>query len=396
MSFSRSYFKRIVPVQNLNTESSQGPVSTVQFKFSIGKSDTINFQKSYFIIRDKLTKVDGSLIDTDIWRTFNHCASLWTTTREYMNNSLLNSLTEVGQADTIIKRQNYSKAFKDTLGELVSLDSDDNKIANSKYVKQAEHAWRPSALALFQIEKCYSSDIEIQLDFNTNYKYAAIESKVAKTPGTDYTYHVNNIELFVLVNENDVDVPVNEVKTYNLQEVKCLKKQVAQNSSEFLELVKCEPSVQSIVYALQSSSVQSSTLVSPTKFKNLDLINNTYITYGGQIYPMNQYVSQFLPGDKEIGFKIANYINNISNGKLFESAGGEGSWWEYKNVYGAYWLYQIENDPSQINTNIEVRIVFNTSVSNTDFYAVVSNGFNLSVAYDQNGNPSGVPAKVLV
>lgn len=401
MSFKRSYYKRVAPVQNINTENGQ-PVSTLQWKFSIGRNDTANMQKSYFLIRDKLQTGDNQLIVSDIWRTYNHCATLFTTSREYINNSLLNSLTEVAQADTLIKRQNYSQAWRDTLGELVSLDSDESKRASSRYLKTQEFCWKPSAMSLFQIDKLFSCDVEVQLDFNTNFRTSAVESSVSPAPvvGTgsnNYKYDVNSIELYVLVNENDVDAPSNEVKTYTLQEVKCLKKQVSDNSSEFLEIVKCEPSVQSIVYALQPRTVQSTVAESPCKFADsLDKITNTYITYNGQIYPMNQYTSNFSQGNQETGYKIASYINNLQNGKVFESAGGESTWFSYKNVYGAYWLYLIENDPSVLATQIETRIVFNTQVSNLDFYAVVSNGYQLSVAYDGNGMPSGVPAKVLV
>lgn len=413
MSFSRCYFKRITPTSVVLSSSSTGspgnnraqaPPSQAQFIFSVGKNSYADMTKSFFLLTDRLRKNDGNKIDTNIYRVFNHPATLFSTHREFVNNSLVCSVNQFTQVDTLLKRNidTYSKNFKETIGELFSLESDSQKIASAKDKLEYQYIFKPDASSLFQISELYSGEYKIEQDIQQDFFRRAIDTPTNVAEGASYLYDIVSYDLYVYIVEDAVDYPTGNV-SYFVQEPRGFTKNIGPDSTNENIVIKVEPSIKSLLYALQVKDSASDTSKELTKFIQgssgsalfLDRLQNQYIVYNGEnIVSTNRNQSQ-LNTNQELGHKYQAYINSIFNKSAHSPCGSAETWNEYKNVYGAYYHYQIPNDAANINQQLDIYLEFQTGAT-CDIYATLLHTAKISINYDANGNIVGSVQKLYV
>lgn len=409
MSFTKTYYKRITPTSTIFSKSTTGaglagnnttpPQALAQFQYSIGKNSYCDMTKSFFVLRDSLRKTDGNKIDTNIRRVFNHPSTLINVSREYANQSLICSVNQFPQTDTLLKRNisTYSKSYRETVGIYQSLESDAQKNATSADKIELEWVFKPDASSLFQIDHLYTGDYKIEFDLNTNDFW----KRAIDTPanGDAYLYDIVNFDLYIYVVEDANDYPTGPV-AYYVQEPRGFAKNLPSGLNQNI-VVSIEPSIKNLIYALQQKNASSDTSIELTKFVQgattsafTDNLQNQYIIYNGENIHNNRNFS-VLNTTQEVGHKFQGYINSLFNKTALSPCGNGETWNDYKANYGPYYNYQIPTDPSNINNQLEINLEFSSDTS-CDIYAVLLHTAKINVNYDANGNQVGVPQKVYV
>lgn len=401
---TKKYLRRFTPEQSINGGDLG---TTVTFNVTNGKNDYMYWSKgqSFLVIKSTHTRSGGSLINNTnpTRRTWNWPAALFTTVREKMNGATYGVVNNFTQADSILKRQRYSNDYYQTVGSLMGLNSDADRLVESQAFKTMETIFIPSALSTFQIDELQpSSAVRLEFDIDrTSYRNSCIESTTVGTPrtlGTDYVFEINSIELYVMVAEGAADLMVERSFPYNLVEYKTLVKAI--DSPSITENIKVEPSLVSVMYGLQHLNSQSSNAYSATKFQPVttgagtpnaySVLNKQYLKYNGVNYP--EGLSTFVNNADEVsGYKLSTYMNLIYNGLLWNGSGYEG-YNLFSDAYGRYFVYDVEKDASVQATDATINMDFNQSVD-CRLVVTTSNTFVLSVAYDKFGNISGTPIK---
>lgn len=395
---SRQYFRKYVPETSL---ASTGDISgQVVFNVTTGKNDTANLANghSFFVIKSTLTRGDDTLMTDGVgcYRAWNWPAGLFTTAREKINGSTFNITNHFAVADSMLKRQRYSKDYMDTVGQLMSLNSDTERLDEAKATKTIDTIFVPACLSSFQIgELLPSTNLRLEFDVDSNWKKRVVESAAAKEVGTSNTTYkvlVSSIELYVLITENAQSVPQKVTHPYKLVEFKTELKGLVGVSS-VNEVVKVDPSVVSVMYSLYNNDVNSDTRYAATKFEPgtaFDSLINQYIRYDGRLYPENMNNTLLNGTEEKTGYKLATYMNLVHNQLLWNGSGYEGD--SLFEAYGRYYHVDLQKDPS--SQAQEVNVIMNFSAAVTCSLAVVSSStYELTVAYDDNGNMSGAPIK---
>lgn len=417
---SRQYFRKFMPEQSINPAAKLS--TTVAFNINSGKNDLMHFSngRAFLLIKSTLMRGDSTsnnqIVAGDVRRTWNWPAGLFQTSREKLNGSTFSIVNNFTQTDSILKRQRYSKAYLDTVGQLMALNDDLERTAEKNDFRTVDTVFIPACMSTFGIKDLQpSSSLRLEFDTNTNYRTSCVEHKdvgdeIEHGVGNDkYWFNIDSIELYVLVTESAVDAPKGTY-AYDLVE---FKSQIFSKDfgTSVNEIVKVEPSVQSIFYALQHKDALSTTRWSPTKFQPFstnddnDYSNNAYnklkqqyIRYNGINYPENMNDFSRDGTDTETGYKLGFYMNLIYNELLWNGSGSEG-YNLFKSSaptgYGPYFAFDLEKDASVQATDVNIVMKFEPGVTNTSMIVVSSNTFTLQVAYDDNGNLSGVPVKTI-
>lgn len=410
---SRKYFKRFSPEQTITSEGVLG--TTVAFNVFTGKNDVARMNKgqAFFVIRSSLASSAAyNAVSTTLRRTYNYQSAIFSTAREKINNGGFTVINNFAHTDTTLKRQRYSKDYLDTVGHLMALNSDAAREAEAAAFVDTDHVWIPSCLSSFQIDELLpSTNLRLEFDVNSSaYKTSCCENidpTDAAVVDADVHFKITQIELYILIEENAMDTPVNKTHTYNLAEYKTILKNVS--GPDVREVIKVDPSVVSITYALQHKDAMSNTHYSPTKFEPIylhtpavaggaaavyhnayDDLRNQYLTYNNVNYPENMN-NCVLSTTQDIGRKLSVYMNLAYNGLLWNGSGYEG-YDNFNTQYGRYFTYDLEKDASVQVTDATIQMNFNGSID-CKLVCVTSNTFKLTVAYDAYGNMTSAPLK---
>lgn len=413
---SRQYFRKFMPEQSINSTDLS---TTVAFNINSGKNDLMHFSNGRAFLLIKSTLARGDSLTTaagNVRRTWNWPAGLFQTTREKLNGSTFAIVNNFTQTDSIVKRQRYSKSYLDTVGQLMGLNSDAERTTEKTNFRTVDTVFVPACMSTFGIRDLQpSSSLRLEFDRNPNYRTSCCENTTVGTnidvgtSNTTYQFNIDSIELYVLVTEAATDIP-RGVSSYELVEFKSqlISKDFA---SSVNEIVKVEPSVVSVFYALQHRDALSTTRWSPTKFQPFvvggvaatdnayNKMTQQYLKYNGIMYPEN--TNDFLRSttDAETGYKLSFYMNLVYNQLLWNGSGAEG-YDLFKSTdatgYGPYFAFDLEKDASVQATDVNIVMKFSPgTVSESTLVVVSSNTFTLQVAYDDNGNMTGMPVKTI-
>lgn len=376
---SRQYFKKVQP------QGSISPLpSTLVYDFNLAKNDLSYFEngRAFFHAKITLTDSTGNLITANgKYLRWNPLAAIFNTARTKINGSLVETVNNFAQCDSLVKRlSGYSEDWLNTTGKLMGLDNNDSRQASAKAFKIQDLVFKPSCMSLFNIETLAGgNNIRIELDVSNINKCVV---------GTDCKVSLDMFDLYIFTEENSISYVDSKEVTMELKEYKCeLVPYIGVSSLN--QLVKVEPTVNQITYALQLKD--DTTIFDNGKFGN---ISTTYVSYNNVNYPPNMNVFNNTANIENTGFKLATVFDLITTGSFFNNSGYEGE--TYMGQLGSYIVHELSNDSNSIATSANIYVNFKDADTTGGMLVIMSsNTYSLKLSYDSYGN-GAAPVKVII
>jgi hypothetical protein len=217
--------------------------------------------------------------------------------------------------------------------------------------------WQPPVGIWDETKPLGSGDYRIQLNPNSYYKTACVESLLAglASPAA-FNFAVNDIQLFIATVK--VDIPVTGVDTLHLMEMQIQSKALSAGTQDSLLDFTVPPSTKAISIFVQSNKAGNDTKVPPSTFKALDRsdenLSSIQITYANSSKPATRWTSELTP--------TTNYMKQRYNdtqlysGK-FWSEGGTETFAEWLKR-GPLYHYSFIRDESDRSTHVQLNSQF--------------------------------------
>jgi hypothetical protein len=217
--------------------------------------------------------------------------------------------------------------------------------------------WQPPVGIWDETKPLGSGDYRIQLNPNSYYKTACVESLVASLASpAAFNFAVNDIQLFIATVK--VDIPVTGVDTLHLMEMQIQSKALSAGTQDSLLDFTVPPSTKAISIFVQSNKAGNDTKVPPSTFKALDRsdenLSSIQITYANSSKPATRWTSELTP--------TTNYMKQRYNdtqlysGK-FWSEGGTETFAEWLKR-GPLYHYSFIRDESDRSTHVQLNSQF--------------------------------------
>lgn len=214
-----------------------------------------------------------------------------------------------------------------------------------------------------------AGNYSLQLNPNSNYKLAAVETRRAgATPGTgatnNYNLEVNDIKFYVATIQ--MNIP-NQIETLHLNEMQLQSKTSSGNDTLHFTV---PPSTQAISVFVQSNDAGSNPLVPPSMFTCKDGSQNglksLQLTYANTTKPSTRWTSDYGTGDNRLQHR---YLQTLQESGLIMNEGGAESLseWLQRGVLVHYSYLRDENDMS---TECQLQIDYTALENNAKVFLV--------------------------
>ncbi len=232
--------------------------------------------------------------------------------------------------------------------------------------------WQPPIGIFEHAKPMGSGDYRLQLNPNSYYKTALVQSLAAAVAGTNFEVEVNDVQFFLAtINSN---IPASGVEQLRLMECQVQSKSIATPASDNLLDFTIPPSTQAISVFIQHPTSGSDTQYPPTLFKSTlnadEGLRSIQVNYAGENKPSTRWNSESVVATSlvdGVDYTVQRYLDTQLYGGLFFSEGGSESYTQWKQRGGLYHFSWVR-DASDRSTHCQVSVNFANAAPNTVVY----------------------------
>lgn len=227
-----------------------------------------------------------------------------------------------------------------------------------------------------------SGEYRVQLNPNSRYKTAIVQSLTAKTAGTDYDINIQSVEFYPYIVKTDM--PATQIEKLFLNEMHLQTKSLSSGQS-ILDFT-VPPSTMAISVFIQAAASGSDTRLPITLFSNLSdadkELTEIQISYANTTKPTTNWTSDY---NYTTGINLLQqrYIDVMIDSGLYYSEGGSDSLEEFKKRGLICAHYSFERDAKDRSTNVQLRITFDATATLTNTNAFIVAHYNNVVEITQ-------------
>lgn len=210
-----------------------------------------------------------------------------------------------------------------------------------------------------------SGDFKFQLNPNSNYKRACLESlgnaglvpgaNASLAPGVDYDITIKNVFLYICLIKKDIKP--SGITMMSLKEMQVLNKTFSNNGSLDFTV---PPSTYAITVFVQGSTAGSDTRLPPTKFKTLNRgdenLKSIQVTYGSVSKPSTLYESEYTSSKN---LMIQRWVQSQYHSKKLNNPGGCENFNNFMDR-GAYYHFDFQRDKMDTSTYVNIQINYDS------------------------------------
>jgi hypothetical protein len=225
--------------------------------------------------------------------------------------------------------------------------------------------WQPPVGIWDESKPLGSGDYRIQLNPNSYYKTACVESLAAGlvSPAA-FNFEVNEVQLFIATVK--VDIPVTGTDTLHLMEMQIQSKVHSGGPNDSLMDFTVPPSTKAITVFVQSNKAGSDTQIPPSVFKCTDRsdekLNSIQIMYSNTTKPATRWTSAMSTTTNYMKQRYAN--TQLYSGKIWSEGGTEtfADWLKRGPLYH----YSFIRDESDRSTHVQLSSQFENLAAGTN------------------------------
>ena len=242
---------------------------------------------------------------------------------------------------------------RDTPGEdlLPSVPSFDSSDASIRYF-----IYQPPLGIMEHSKPMGAGQYRFQFNPASNFEKACVESDVNKTPGTDYKFEVQSMELYIC--EEKMDISPTGTDVLHLLEHQVQSKKMSQSSSLDFTV---PPSTKAITMFVQSGLAGTDNRFPPSKFAVENglhkKLRNLQITFANTTKPPTNWTSE--TGSHTLKLQQRYLDTQIESGQAFSSGGCEtmSDWM----LNGPVYHYTFVRDSNDRSTQVQLSAQWDTS-----------------------------------
>ncbi len=217
-----------------------------------------------------------------------------------------------------------------------------------------------------------SGDYRFQLNPNSNYKKAVVESESSKAPTTNYLVDVESIELYICTEH--MDVASSGTEKLGLMEHQVQSKSLSGGGETNLDFT-VPPSTEAISIFVQNPQTGSVSKYPPSNFKTLKsgggeggetTLRSIQLTYANITKPPTRWSSEFGTNTNKLQQRYLD--TQIESGQAFSSGGCE-TFNQWKQS-GLLLHYNWGRDPSDRSTQLQIQCDFTDVLPGTNLFVV--------------------------
>jgi len=280
----------------------------------------------------------------------------------------------VNALDTLITRQNKSKAWFDSFGASTNFweSSQADRRAKNTGILSFETVWTPACLSIFNIEHAIPGGGQFELLLNPNnlatFQNLCVESAAAKqawTPAANNDFKVTIQNMYLYIHTVEAERIENMSYLLDLQSSR-LQTDALTSVALTQKMFDISPSTYAISVFYQDSRAATDTTVGSNKFmfggtdNNQNALTRFYLNYASQSYPSPDFNLSYEADKNNLVQLYANTI--INNGKYLSNEGVE-SQTDFLNR-GLYITFLVPRDGSDRSTKLTVNEEFLGTAAN--------------------------------
>jgi len=370
---SKSQYEMIAPSRDVSdTSFSNGPIS---FKFQHSSTKWWMPSKSYLRTRMSITKGDGTqLANADnIAPAMNLTSNLFQSMEFRIQDKVVSRCSDyVNAIDTLITRQNKSKAWIDSFGASTNFwEADQDKRKNlitsdgtGTKSDSFETVWTPGCLSIFNVDHALPGGANFELLLNPHnlatFQTACVESVAAKqawSPAANGDFKVTIQSMYLYIHTVEAERLENVSYLLDLQSSR-IQTDGALTSSFSQKMFDISPSTYAITVFYQDSRTSTSSIIPANKFtiatgKETSL-NRFYLNYAGQSFPSPDYDLNY---NTRFDYLTQLYTNTLINNGKYLSLEAVESQKDFLNR-GMYITFLTPKDGSDRSTKVTINASF--------------------------------------
>ena len=216
--------------------------------------------------------------------------------------------------------------------------------------------WQPPVGVMDYDGLLGSGDYRIQLNPNTNFKKACVESLADLDEKVNYTFSVESCRFYACIEKANIGASGTEQLALTEQAIqtKTLTNSSGQNVLDFT----VPPSTEYITIAVQSQDAGSNNQVPATSFITKDgsdqALENLQLTYANTTKPPVNWESSFSPGTN---LQQQRYLQTMIDSGMVSDTGGCETMREWQER-GALYHYGFVRDSMDRSTNLQLSIKY--------------------------------------
>jgi hypothetical protein len=362
------------------------------FHFETSATQTCDLSKLHFEITDILTDGDNDVPSgaCDVFRSYNHCASLWSEISVQWHAKDIEKVRYVGETDSLMKKLKHSQAYLDTFGSVQNLSNAETRKDESRLYKENSYNWHPDCLGICETIMPPNMRAVIRLTPVSSYQKTAVESPadiaIGNTAAT-YKYGVTNIQMFIELNEGPLSV-ANSVKEYDVRSMTCQSQpwEGLAGSKRYdvpistYELILA-PAHKERYFKLENS---------PTEFKPAGLLQSYEITYASQKFP-DYNVDQGVNGvESAKGLRRSYYESLLS---YSSDDGGCISYEEW--LLSKFYVFRVIKREDDLATIADVRLTNTGPFDGSEILLFARHSQVILVYYNEVGQVMSVTNQIV-
>ncbi len=211
-----------------------------------------------------------------------------------------------------------------------------------------------------------SGEYRIQLNPNSRYKDAIVESITNLTSETNYNVSVESLEFYPCIEKANLAATGTE-KLYLTEQHVQTKTLTTGASSSILDFT-VPPSTTALSIFVQFNGAGTNNIIPLTTFKALtgtdENLTNIQVTYANVSKPSTNWSSEYAGSTN---FMTQRYIDTQIDSGMYYSAGGPESFPEWRKRGGLY-HFDFTRDSEDRSTNVQLNMTFGAMEANTLCY----------------------------
>ena len=363
----------------------------LDFDFSIGGKTVFIPSKTYFRIGMKLTDNAGDPPDiaTDVayanmapGNLFDNC---FFTAGGQTVSSIVNYAPQAHACGYRLKKSGawLSTLGKDAYGYEPSLATRINEVSTDGKMADVSRAtegkdesvvyfmYQPPLGIMEHDNPMGSGDYRFQLNPNSNYRTACVESDTSKLPGTNYLVEVESMELYICTEK--MDVLSSGTEKLGLMEHQVQSKTLTSGESNLDFTVP--PSTEALSIFVQSPLTGSNSKFPSSNFKTLtsgaadggqNTLRSIQLTYANVTKPPTRWSSEFGTNTNKLQQRYLD--TQIESGQAF-SPGGCETFQQWVDS-GLLLHYNWSRDPDDRSTQLQIQCDFTSVEPGTNLFVV--------------------------
>lgn len=428
---------------------------TYTFKIRLEPHMSIDMHKSFFHIQDEVDNV-GAREENQIVQDYvdnyadvviegdeekirvrsdNHFMNLIGTLRMLINGTVVEEYTgDIGELDSILKRLNNAESYN-----ILKDHANCGKTYLERYMENniSELDWQvtPDISKFWRLTEPILGGIDLQVEVTVHRNYLkralytgfgsgawvaatntgpAIVDEEDKNP-TDIIreypivtndYKMNNLELYLWVDENRIETPKMQPHEYSHSSWKIEKRTLASATTHNFEFF-LQKGIRNFGFVFHTNVTGYSAQIQPNDFTGCPLffrgapehpvgnksfrsatsqalkLTNYEIEFGKNRLPYNTFTQEFVSGSKDITRGQA-YISQINYGKTFDMAGSLKNN-NFDLAYGPIYFEVFKHIDNDQNV-LRLKLVFSEATANLDMFYFYEYETKTVLNYDGSGN----------